>query len=492
MQGAAIDGRVYSASGPVQAIQMTTASNGGLLSGDRRGLTIGLVLAVTLVAFEALAVATVLPAAEKDLGDIYLYGWAFSAFLLMSLIGITWAGEQSDRHGPARPFIAGLTLFAIGLTIAGTAPSMWILVLGRAVQGLGAGVIPAVAYVCIGRGYTDSQRARMLAILSTAWVIPSLAGPGIAGIVAEYLNWRVVFLGLLPLLLVVGPLTVSALRQLGPPPVRVERASNLRLATQLAAGTGILLGGLSLIPDLPLAGAALSLAGVAIAFFALRPLLPEGTLKVRGRAPAAIAGMGVLNFAFFGVDAYVPLLLTHVRGESVLVAGLALTAGSIAWTAGAWTQERISSPARRHHVIRVGLALVATGIGLMATLLLNATPAVVAGGAWMVAGFGIGMAYPSFSLTVLGEVAAGSEGAASAALKLNEVLGAALGVGIGGAIIAAAPHSQRGALGVTLAVMAVVAVVGIAIAGQVALSTQPSRLTHVTGREHAEASTEAT
>ncbi|MEO9255553.1 MAG: MFS transporter, partial [Tepidiformaceae bacterium] len=194
---------------------MATDSNTGLLSGDRRGLTIGLVLAVTLVAFEALAVATVLPAAEKDLGDIYLYGWAFSAFLLMSLIGITWAGEQSDRHGPARPFIAGLTLFAIGLTIAGTAPSMWILVLGRAVQGLGAGVIPAVAYVCIGRGYTDSQRARMLAILSTAWVIPSLAGPGIAGVVADYLNWRVVFLGLLPLLLVVAPLTVSALRRLG-------------------------------------------------------------------------------------------------------------------------------------------------------------------------------------------------------------------------------------------------------------------------------------
>ncbi|MEO9254717.1 MAG: MFS transporter, partial [Tepidiformaceae bacterium] len=253
-----------------------------------------------------------------------------------------------------------------------------------------------------------------------------------------------------------------------------------------------LLGGLSVMPDLRLAGAALSAAGATVAFFALRRLLPEGTLKVRGRAPAAIAGMGVLNFAFFGVDAYVPLLLTHVRGESVLVAGLALTAGSIAWTVGAWVQERFSTPARRHHVIRTGLALVACGIGLMATLLLDATPPVVAGAAWMVAGFGIGMAYPSFSLTVLGEAASGSEGVASAALKLNEVLGAALGIGIGGAMIAAAPHHQRGALGVSLALMAVVAIAGIAIAGRVALAGPTSVLTPVTGRERAEPSTEAT
>jgi MFS family permease len=470
---------------------MASGLNEGLLSGDRRGLTIGLVLAVTLVAFEALAVATVLPAAEKDLGDIYLYGWAFSAFLLTSLIGITWAGEQSDRHGPARPFVAGLSLFAIGLTIAGTAPSMWVLVLGRAVQGLGAGVIPAVAYVCIGRGYNDSQRARMLAILSTAWVIPSLAGPGIAGVVADYLNWRVVFLGLLPLLLVVGPLTVSALRQLGPPPVRVVRASNLRLATRLAAGTGMLLGGLTVLPGVPLAGAVLIVAGIATGFLALRRLLPKGTLKVRGRAPAAIAGMGILNFAFFGVDAYVPLLLTHVRGESVLVAGLALTAGSIAWTAGAWLQERVSTPANRHRVIRAGLALVVTGIALMATLLVDATPPILAGGAWMIAGFGIGMAYPSFSLTVLGEASAGSEGVDSAALKLNEVLGAALGIGIGGAIIAAAPHSQRGALGVTLTLMAMAAMAGLVVAGRVAVTVRSTLTTTSTTREFVDATAEA-
>ncbi|HEY8172617.1 MAG TPA: hypothetical protein VIH21_05980 [Dehalococcoidia bacterium] len=65
----------------------------GLLGGERRALTIGLVMTVTLVAFEGLAVATVMPRAEADLGGLRLYGWTFSAFLLASLLGITWAGD---------------------------------------------------------------------------------------------------------------------------------------------------------------------------------------------------------------------------------------------------------------------------------------------------------------------------------------------------------------------------------------------------------------
>lgn len=108
----------------------------GLWSGARRPLTIGLVLVVTLVAFEALAGATVMPSAERDLGGLRLYGWTFSAFLLASLVGIAWAGGECDRYGPARPLAAGLALFACGLTISGLAPQMWVLVIGRGVQGL--------------------------------------------------------------------------------------------------------------------------------------------------------------------------------------------------------------------------------------------------------------------------------------------------------------------------------------------------------------------
>jgi MFS family permease len=108
--------------------------------------------------------------------------------------------------------LAGLALFTAGLVVGGIAPSMLVLVAGRAVQGLGAGVVPAVAYVAISRGYPERCRPRMFAVLSTAWVVPGLIGPAIAALVATAVGWRWVFLGLLPLVIVAGVLVVLALK----------------------------------------------------------------------------------------------------------------------------------------------------------------------------------------------------------------------------------------------------------------------------------------
>ena len=172
-------------------------------------------LSVTFVASEALAVITVMPLVAHDLHGLALYGWVFSSFQLASLIGIVAAGRDADRHGPARPYVAGLVLFSAGLLVAGLAPFMWVLVAGRCLQGLGAGAVPAVAYVAIGRSLREAQRARMMAVLSTAWVVPGIVGPGLAAAVAHLFGWRWVFLGLIPLVLVAGPIAVPALVRLG-------------------------------------------------------------------------------------------------------------------------------------------------------------------------------------------------------------------------------------------------------------------------------------
>src|SRR5215210_955688 len=100
----------------------------GIWSRSNRSLTIGLIMTVVGVAFEALAVATTLPATTRDLGGLALYGWAFSAFMLTNLIGITIAGAEADRQGPARPFIAGIATFVLGLIVVGLAPSMAIVI----------------------------------------------------------------------------------------------------------------------------------------------------------------------------------------------------------------------------------------------------------------------------------------------------------------------------------------------------------------------------
>ena len=183
----------------------------GLWSPEHRSLTIGLLLTITLVATEALAVATVMPEVRADLGGYALYGWVFSGFFLASIVGIVAGGRTADRTGLATPFLVGVVVFACGLVVAGLSQSMLVLVVGRLLQGLGAGAVPAVAYAAIARALPSSLRPRMFAMLSTAWVVPGLLGPAAAAAIEHALTWRWVFLGLLPLVVLAAALAVPAL-----------------------------------------------------------------------------------------------------------------------------------------------------------------------------------------------------------------------------------------------------------------------------------------
>ena len=318
-----------------------STSHDSLWRADRRALTIGLILTITLVAFEALAVSTVMPIVAAELGGFELYGWVFSAFFLGSLIGIVVVGGLIDRGGLAGPFVGGLGLFAVGLLIGGLAPSMPVLVAARMIQGLGAGAIQPIAYVAIGRTLPESLRPRMFATLSTAWVLPGVVGPALAGVVGQAVGWRYVFLGLLPLIALSGALTLGALRTVAAAPNAAdgrarERARRLPLAIAVAVGAGMVTVGLTTGQIGPTVS--LTTGGLLIGIVALRRLTPPGTLVARPILPAAILLRGVLTFAFFAVDAFVSLTLVTWRGLSATEAGIALTASTVAWTAGAWIQ----------------------------------------------------------------------------------------------------------------------------------------------------------
>src|SRR5207247_4519546 len=218
----------------------------------RWGLTRGLFRSVTRVASEALAVSTIMPIVARDLGGLDLYGWVFSGFFLGNLLGIVVAGILIDRGSLAGPFVLGIGLFSIGLLIGGFAPAMPVLVAARVIQGFGAGAIPAVAYVSIGRALPEALRPRMFATLSTAWVVPGVIGPSLAGIVAESLHWRLVFLGLLPLIAVAAALTYPAIRSVAPAPaaaegehrIAQEARRRLPLASVLVVVAAMVVGGL--------------------------------------------------------------------------------------------------------------------------------------------------------------------------------------------------------------------------------------------------------
>jgi MFS family permease len=447
------------------------AAEDTLWSPRRRALTLGLVLNVTIVASEALAVSTIMPIVAKDLGGLDLYGWVFSGFFLGSLLGIVVAGILIDRGGLTRPFSLGIGLFSLGLLIGGLAPTMEVLVAARIVQGFGAGAIPAVAYVSIGRAMPERLRPRMFATLSTAWVIPGVIGPTIAGVVAEQLHWRLVFLGLLPLIAIAVALTLPAIRAVKPAPAEAESEHQVAMAARrrlplalvLVLGAGMVVTGLSNLGPAPLV---LVLGGVPIGAWAFARLTPAGTLRARPGLPATILLRGFLTFAFFCGDAFVPLVIQAWRGYPALVSGLVFTASTLTWTGGAWIQaQRIERIGPRRFLV-AGFVILILGIGTFTTVLIPSVPILVAVVAWSVAGLAMGLSYSTLSLLTLRQARPEEQGSATASLQLSDVLGTSLGTGLGGALVVAG--SPPGGvdwpgLAATFAVAAGVAFAGLLI-----------------------------
>lgn len=440
--------------------QPPDASPAGLLSPGKRLLTIGLTLVVTMIGFEALAVATAMPVVEDDLGGLQLYGLVFSGFMVANLVGAAYAGLEADRREPALPFAAGLGLFSAGLVLGGLAPSMEVLVAGRCVQGLGSGMIVTLAYVGIARGYEESLRPRMFAVLSSAWVVPGMIGPALAGAIADHLTWRLVFLGLLPLLPLAGVLTIPAMRRLVPPNDVKSGGNRLLYSVALAGGAGLVLAASTqsavaiIVP--------LVAVGFAIAVPALRALLPAGTFTAAPGLPAAVAVLAIISAAFFGAEAFLPFALTDVRGQSPTIAGATLTAATLSWTAGAWIQAQRAQVWPRRSMVITGILFVIAGISISGSVSADEVPVMMAAIGWGVGGLGMGLAYAAISLTILSEAPEGQTGYASSSLHLANVLGVAFGAGIAGAIVGAgdaADWSTGTSTGTAFAVMAGLAII---------------------------------
>ena len=435
----------------------------GVWSTQHRRLTLGLILITLGPAFEGLAVATILPKIVANLGGLSLYGWSFSIYMLAMLVGIVLAGDEADRRGPALPFIFGMVLFVLGLILAGTASSMLTLVVSRGVQGFGAGIITSVAYVCVGRGYPEKVKPRMLAVLSSAWIVPGLIGPALAGVVADFVGWRWVFLGLVPILPLATGLVLPALRKLAPS--MTSGSLNLH---RLLAIFGLVIGAAMILTGLQmrslLMAALLVLAGLAVGIPSLRDVLPPGTLRAKAGMPAAIATIGFLSLAYFGGEAFLPLTLISLRGQSTILAGVALTAATLSWTAGSWLQAHLAPRQGRRLLVTAGLLLVALGLAGIASVLIPGIPVVVATLAWGVAGLGMGLAYSTLNLVVLETASAGQEGSASASMEISSVLGSALGTGLGGVIVGfAATTGSSPSSGIAAVDILVIAVTGLAV-----------------------------
>lgn len=440
---------------------------------ERRPLTLGILLAVAAFAADGMGVVPALPAAVRALSGLHLFGWAFSAFMLAWLVGTVAAGQLADTRGPRRPMALGLALFALGLLLAAAARSMALFLAGRCLQGLGGGAMMAACYVAVARAYPDTLRPRMMAMISTVWVLPALLGPTVAGVLAERVSWRLVFAGIVPL---VGIVALLLLPPLGRLAVRREAGEQTRLwtALRLSLGAALCLS----TPSLRTAGLPLPLAvllfigGAGLLAQALRALLPPGTFRARAGLPAGLLSRGLLAFGYFGMEAFVPLSAGELRGATPTQAGLALSTGAIGWFAAAWGQDRLEQrlgAGARARFIGAGLALCVLGMAAVAAVLLSPLPLLLVPLGWAVSGAGIGMCYTAGSLLCITQAPPEREGEVSGQLQLSEALGTALGTGVGGVLLTLCGQLGLGTHAAHAAVFAAplgAVLLGVSIAGR--------------------------
>jgi MFS family permease len=147
----------------------------------RRAACLGAVALISMLAFEAIAVATAMPAVAAALDGLSLYALAFGATLATAVLGMTAAGHLCDKRGPYQASLAGLLAFLAGLLLAGFAPSMGWLVLGRALQGLGGGVLSVALYVGVAKVVPAGLHPRLFALFAGAWLAVSVPGRGCRG-----------------------------------------------------------------------------------------------------------------------------------------------------------------------------------------------------------------------------------------------------------------------------------------------------------------------
>lgn len=264
-------------------------------------VTVGAVAMIFLAAIQSLAVTTVMPVVSDDLDGAALYAIAFSGTLATGVIGMVAVGAWSDRSGPVWPLTASVILFVGGLIVAGLAPTMEVLVIGRLIQGLGTGGQTVALYVVVARVYPPAIHGRVFAAFSAAWVVPSLIGPFLAGAVTEYIHWRWVFLG-------VAALTVLAYimvaTRLWGTPLDTEHPSTARIGPRLACAVAVAIGALalSLAGELGPFAIPTVVASVIVIAFAVRPLLPRRTLTAARGLPSVVLMRGLIAGALFGAE----------------------------------------------------------------------------------------------------------------------------------------------------------------------------------------------
>nr|EIF93873.1 major facilitator superfamily permease [Streptomyces tsukubensis NRRL18488] len=450
-----------------------TAPGEGLFSRRYGAATATFAVVMFLEGFAALAVLPTLPLAARQLDGVSLYPLVAGCFVAASLIGGVIGGSWADRSGPHRPLAAGVGMAVVTLLVSGTSTTVWQLAAGRFLEGMAAGMVAVAVNTAIAHSFPDRLRPRALALMSTCWIVPSLIGPPIAGLVVAWSSWRMVFLGLamlnvLPALAIVVMLVRRARAAApaeGKSPEKGPRPP-LLIATAVALGAALGQYGVSDWDVLHLVCAGTGL--VLLVVFAPK-LLPPGTWRAAPGLPATVLLRGLASGAYFTLEAFVPLMLDSERKVPPVQTGIAFTGAALLWAAGSWLQGRWPAHWPRHRTVTVG-ALVMVGAMVVAVAgAFPATPPATSAVSLVVAAFGMGMLTPTVTLLSLSHSPPGRQGYAGSALQTTQNLGQIAVMGLAAALFNAglnSPVDPLFAFGSTFALLLVFPLLAAVLAGR--------------------------
>lgn len=409
---------------------------------EKNAIIAGVLIAMLLAALDQTIVAPALPTIGAALGNGQYLAWIVTGYLLTATAMAPLYGKISDIYGRRPTIYAAILVFLAGSVISALSPNMFVLIVGRAVQGLGGGGLMALAQTVIGDLVPPRERARYAAWISGTWAVASIAGPLLGGYFAQDLDWSLIFwinlpLGAVAMVILNGPLkklTVAAR----------EHSIDAIGAGLLVVATALLLLGLNWgggafawnSPEIIGIFAASILVWALFGFritHAREPLVSLDVLRNKIVLTATLS-MFLVQATSIGVAVYLPIYLQHFIGLSVSDSGLALLGMLLGTVSGAMSSGRLV--ARIHHYKRI--ALFGAVLAIFSLMFLG----IVAGSASLLvveiltigAGIGIGTTFPVATVSVQNAVDRAHLGVATGVLTFLRSLGGALGVAVLGAI----------------------------------------------------------
>ncbi len=423
--------------------QPTPSAPAALSHAEIRTIIIGIMLAMFLAALDQTIIATALPTIGREFGDLEHLPWVVTVYLLTSTAVTPLYGKFSDSHGRRITMLIGIVVFIIGSIACALAPSMFVLILARGLQGIGGGGLIALAQTIVADLVPPKERGKYQVYFASVFMSSSLLGPVLGGFFAEHLHWSVIFWINLPLGLIALFITFHTLKKL-PRHDRRHRLDLLGALLMVAATVSLLLalswGGLRFPwASPPILGLVVG-SLVLWVLFAIRmrlapePLIPPGVLHnpvVRMGVLSACFGMGT----YIGLTIYLPVYFEAVRGLSASLSGLALIPLMAGTVCGATISGRSMTKAKHYKRLPMGglfVAMAATGAlaafaHTMSITMIEVLLAIIS--------IGLGTLLPVSTVAIQNAVSMHDLGAATGTANFFRSLGGALIVAVFGAIV---------------------------------------------------------